>query len=440
MSNLSRSPVYNLNAVLKETGLKADLLRAWERRYEMPKPQRTAGGHRLYSEYDIATIKWLRDRQTEGLSISRAVELWKEITQSNRDPFFTNPVNSNTESFTVDNAGNRVDHLRASWLKSCLAFDNSMAEEVINEAFALYPVETVCVEILQKGINEIGQLWYRHQATAQQEHFASNQAVRRFETLLASTPPPTRRQTILIGCPEGEWHTLPVLFLNLILRRNGLNVINLGASIPLDQLEQTSKAIKPSLVILAAQRLDSAAALQSAAILFRKLNIPMAYGGGIFTRVPELCRMIPAYYLGERLDEAIEECEKLAVNPVVFKSSSPVNVKSQYTASLFRAKLLKIQNVVRETHMENELSEISMVELEAFFTSALLASLELGDPAFMESDLKWAKKLLVERNIPTERMISFLKDYQKSIDQIMGANGSQITDWLDAFIKSSSLE
>ena len=75
---ISRSPVYNLSAVLRETGLKADILRAWERRYALPKPQRTAGGHRIYSEYDIRIVKWLKARQLEGLSISRAVELWKE--------------------------------------------------------------------------------------------------------------------------------------------------------------------------------------------------------------------------------------------------------------------------------------------------------------------------------------------------------------------------
>ena len=44
---ISQSPAYNLMVVLKETGLKADVLRAWERRYQLPSPQRTPGGHRL---------------------------------------------------------------------------------------------------------------------------------------------------------------------------------------------------------------------------------------------------------------------------------------------------------------------------------------------------------------------------------------------------------
>ena len=82
----STTPAFNLKVVLKETGLAADTLRAWERRYGLPTPERTAGGHRLYSQYDIETIKWLIKRQAEGLSISRAVDLWNEKLASGSDP------------------------------------------------------------------------------------------------------------------------------------------------------------------------------------------------------------------------------------------------------------------------------------------------------------------------------------------------------------------
>jgi DNA-binding transcriptional MerR regulator len=54
---LSKKPLFNLSMVLQETGIKADTLRAWERRYQLPAPSRTEGGHRLFSAYDIETIK-----------------------------------------------------------------------------------------------------------------------------------------------------------------------------------------------------------------------------------------------------------------------------------------------------------------------------------------------------------------------------------------------
>ena len=74
----SQAPTYNLKAVIKEIGLTADTLRAWERRYGLPMPQRTRGGHRLYSERDIHVIKWLRRQQSDGLAISRAIGKWND--------------------------------------------------------------------------------------------------------------------------------------------------------------------------------------------------------------------------------------------------------------------------------------------------------------------------------------------------------------------------
>jgi len=86
MVSTNNEPSYNLKAVVQETGLKPDTLRAWERRYGFPEPKRTAGGHRLYSQQDINILKWLVARQKEGLSISRAVELWRQLEAEGQLP------------------------------------------------------------------------------------------------------------------------------------------------------------------------------------------------------------------------------------------------------------------------------------------------------------------------------------------------------------------
>ena len=79
------TPLYNLKAVIKEVGLTPATLRAWERRYGLLKPHRSPGGHRLYSRRDIDLLKWLIDRQQEGLSISSAVEMWKSQHEGYED-------------------------------------------------------------------------------------------------------------------------------------------------------------------------------------------------------------------------------------------------------------------------------------------------------------------------------------------------------------------
>src|SRR5215212_6968819 len=174
---VSTTPAFNLKVVLKETGITADTLRAWERRYGLPVPKRTAGGHRLYSQRDIETIKWLIKRQAEGLSISRAVDSWNEQLASGADPLagstpstFISASGAPAQSQALDTT---LAALRAHWIEACLNFSESNAEQTLNLAFSLFPVEAVCVEILQKGLSEIGDLWYENDASVQQEHFAS---------------------------------------------------------------------------------------------------------------------------------------------------------------------------------------------------------------------------------------------------------------------------
>ena len=80
-------------------------------------------------------------------------------------------------------------------------YNESAAEQVLNQAFSMFPMEVVCMEVLQKGMSEIGSLWYGNKASVQQEHFASALAMRRLDALLRAAPAPTQNKTVLVGCP-----------------------------------------------------------------------------------------------------------------------------------------------------------------------------------------------------------------------------------------------
>jgi methanogenic corrinoid protein MtbC1 len=89
------------------------------------------------------------------------------------------------------------------------------------------------MEVLQKGMSEIGALWYENRASV----FNRNILLQAWPCaawmhLLSASPTPTRPQTVLVGCPPDEWHTFTPLLLSLLLRRRGLNVIYLGANVP----------------------------------------------------------------------------------------------------------------------------------------------------------------------------------------------------------------
>lgn len=71
----SQVGIYSITAVAEMTGLSPTTLRYWERAYGLIVPVRTDGGHRLYSEEDVARLKWLKARIDEGLQAGAAHRL-----------------------------------------------------------------------------------------------------------------------------------------------------------------------------------------------------------------------------------------------------------------------------------------------------------------------------------------------------------------------------
>ncbi len=120
MANEEHQATFNLKAVVRETGLKPDTLRAWERRYGLPEPGRTEGGHRLFSRRDIETLKWLSARQEEGLSISRAVDLWRTLEARQKDPLLAMPYGKGAAAAEAQfSGGEAIITLRDAWIQAC---------------------------------------------------------------------------------------------------------------------------------------------------------------------------------------------------------------------------------------------------------------------------------------------------------------------------------
>src|SRR3982751_5110976 len=119
LAQLSTAPVFNTKAVARETGVPADTFRAWERRYGMPRPQRTQGGHRLYSERDIAIIRWLRDRTDQGVNISHAVLLLTNTL----DTAAIASLPGNDESRA---SGQLIDEI----VQALMEFDSTLADKI----------------------------------------------------------------------------------------------------------------------------------------------------------------------------------------------------------------------------------------------------------------------------------------------------------------------
>lgn len=461
---INRVPLFNLNAVLKETGLTADVLRIWEKRYQLPAPERSKGGQRLYSQYDIETIKWLQNRIREGIRIGRAAEIWKEFVKNGNDPLTVVISKSPIENSTSDHE-NSMDDLRAQWLDYCLKFDEVMADEVLKKAFALGSIESVCSNVLQKGLNFVGTQWYQGTISVQQEHFIAALVIRHLETLISILPSSSRSETILLGCPEGERHSIPILMLNLFLRREGYKTVFLGAGIPTSELLNAVKIIQPNLVILSAQQFHTAATLQTAASIFLKNSTPLAYGGGIFVDIPELCSRIPAYYLSDDLLESIKRVNMYFTAPQQIPTVFQVDEAYRQVNELYQRSRRQIElSVIQQ--FEKETLLMPVLESANFrFYQQISSALQFGDMNFLKRDLEWllgmmsyarkentpANAILVEETVlnnwmldeskqilrekqSSDYVLKFVIAYSNAIAVYMGSSGKIITDFLNSFL------
>ena len=431
--SLSQTPAYNLKVVLKETGIAADTLRAWERRYRLPLPQRTPGGHRLYSQHDIHLVKWLMARQAEGLSISRAVDLWHELLASGTDPLSESPAARPSDPGVLPVANASLQALRAEWLAACLAYNEAGAEQALNQALALYPVETVITELIQAGLHEMGEMWHRGQASVQQEHFASSLASRRLDALISAAPPPTRRETILLACPPDEWHAFPLLLLSLLMRRRGWNTVYLGANVPLAQLDETLQVVQPAVLVMAAQGLASAATLRESASLVAGRGTLVAYGGRIFNFVPELRELIPGEFMGETVQQAAGRIESFMEGPRQTPRVYPPEHSPMAEAYRLNRPLIEASAGRQSEAYSSAESGTAGFQLGR----ALGAALELGQVGYVRADLDWIRGLLAHQGRAAGSLPEYVAAYSQAVRKTMGPAGAPIADWLDSYLSGS---
>lgn len=247
----------------ERVGVSPDLLRAWERRYELLRPDRSSGGFRLYSDEDVTRVERMAFHLRRGLSAAQAAR------------------------FALD-PGVVPDHARAGndlspeqalrELTTALdGFDEVAAHAVLDRLFAASQVEAVLSEVLLPCLAQLGSRWAEGEVTVAQEHFAST-LVRGRLLALARGWGTGRGPIALLAAPPGENHDLALLTFGVVLWRRGWRITFLGADTPTDALADTVGRLRPQLVVVAAVAPDVLAPVEQA-LTDLGTEVPVAIGG-----------------------------------------------------------------------------------------------------------------------------------------------------------------
>jgi DNA-binding transcriptional MerR regulator/methylmalonyl-CoA mutase cobalamin-binding subunit len=211
-------------------GVPEATLRAWERRYELLAPERTAGGFRLYSRADEQRIHAMQAHMARGIAAAEAAAL------------------ALAESTVEVVAPDRPPALIDAILAAAEAFDATRFDVLLDAAFAagrLAAIRDVVLPVLV----EIGVRWERAEISVGHEHFASHLIERRLLGLAGGWEAGRGRLAVL-ACPSGERHTLGLVCFGLVLADLGWRIAYLGADTPVDQIADMSTSVSPDAVVL----------------------------------------------------------------------------------------------------------------------------------------------------------------------------------------------
>jgi DNA-binding transcriptional MerR regulator len=221
----------------RRSGVSPELLRAWERRYGLLRPERSDGGFRLYTARDEQRVASMRANLERGLSAAQAARL---------------ALAEPEEDVAVAGAGAPPLERGADELREALdALDETRAHAALDRMLAALSVQAVLGEVVLPYLHELGERWERGEVTVGQEHFASN--VLRGRLLgLARGWDGGAGPRALLACPSGELHDLGLIAFGLALRERGWRITYLGPNTPLPTVAETAGELAPAAVVLAA--------------------------------------------------------------------------------------------------------------------------------------------------------------------------------------------
>jgi DNA-binding transcriptional MerR regulator len=309
IKDLSDEPKYTIKKVGDLTGILPVTLRAWERRYGVLSPERKENRYRLYSDRDVAILRWLTSQTARGISISTAASNLRNLRMNNEWPNLV-PPGITREKVKTSIPPERYAEKLFNLLKQHNEADASKLMQEINSGF---DVETVIVRIITPCLISVGEAWYQGNLMISTEHFASAFIRSRLYILFQSYPIATRGANILIGGAPSEDHELGALMMAILLRSRGYRVEFLGPNLHMDDLVDYAKSEKPAAVILTASTRAAAMELLRAQSKFMTIKSPphFCYAGFAFVFEPGLISEIPGTYLGDSMVKALDSIKQL---------------------------------------------------------------------------------------------------------------------------------
>lgn len=238
------------------TGVPEHTLRAWERRYQVIAPTRTASGYRVYDESSLTRIQLMQSLVQAGWPARQAAaESARRGTPDGTDS---------------------VDRL----VRAATGLDADAVSRILDEEFSRASFEMVVDDWLMPALTRLGQAWSHGELSVAGEHLVSSGVMRRLAAAYEAAARNTRGATVLIGAPPGVDHELGLLAVATAARRAGVSTLYLGPRVPGEAWREAAAATGARAAVTALHRRKDAARLAQIAEALSSLGEVRLWAGG----------------------------------------------------------------------------------------------------------------------------------------------------------------
>ena len=227
--------MYTIKQAAARTGLSVPTIRVWERRYGVVRPDRTAAGYRLYDDDAMARLATMRRLvDIDGLRPRQAAE---RVIALGADPVLARqgPVSQTLDGMGAANASTSPSTVAVdSFVAAAHRLDVPAMERTLDEAFAVHPFESAMDQIVFPALRAVGDAWSAGSIDVASEHAASETVRRRLGQFFGAAGRNRAAAQIVVGMPPGGRHEIGAFGFATAVRRAGVEVLYLGADVPME--------------------------------------------------------------------------------------------------------------------------------------------------------------------------------------------------------------
>jgi DNA-binding transcriptional MerR regulator/methylmalonyl-CoA mutase cobalamin-binding subunit len=223
--------------VAELTGVPEPTLRAWERRYGVPTPERTASGYRLYGPGEIEQVREMRRLLANGVAAAEAARTVLERSPGHA----AEPEVAIRDPFTL---------ARDAIIGAIQRFDDDALDTQLRTLLFLGPTAALIDRVVAPVLRHVGELWHSGELGVAQEHFAAHRIGVMVSDLTRLAPGAHGGVRVILASFADDDHELGLLSTAARFATWGFRPVFLGARTPPDAVASAVEALDPRLVAL----------------------------------------------------------------------------------------------------------------------------------------------------------------------------------------------